>query len=94
MSRATEHELGELQRLVAKVLSERIADGDICTAADINAAIKLLKDNNITATVEANEELGKLQATLDETDTSEADQAELDRALEQAGQHLAFKGLG
>ncbi len=45
-TRATESDLGGLHGLVARALSAKLESGDF-TAADINAAIKFLKDNNI-----------------------------------------------
>ena len=81
---AAESKLGALHELVATVLKERIGNDDICTAADINAAIKFLKDNNITATREASTALGELEDALNGTPASkvsEAEQAELEAAL-------------
>lgn len=82
MSRASENELGSLHGFVAAALSERIKDKELCTAADINAAIKFLKDNNITATPEANAHLDDLKETLDKQGIAPADDHELERALE------------
>lgn len=81
---ASEGALGALHELVASVLKDRLATAELCTAADINAAIKFLKDNNITATREANKALGELQDELSKVsdeDVSAAEQAELDAAL-------------
>lgn len=81
---ASEGALGALHELVATVLKERLANDELCSAADINAAIKFLKDNNITATREANKALGELQdelAKVSADDISAAEQAELDAAL-------------
>lgn len=81
---ASEGALGALHELVAAVLKDRLGDKELCTAADINAAIKFLKDNNITATREANKALGELQDELSKVsadDISAAEQAELDAAL-------------
>ena len=81
---ASEGALGALHELVASVLKDRLGDKELCTAADINAAIKFLKDNNITATREANKALGELQDELSKVsadDISAAEQAELDAAL-------------
>lgn len=44
--RASEAEMGELHGLVARHLVEKLKSGDM-TAADLNAAIKFLKDNGI-----------------------------------------------
>lgn len=79
---ASESALGSLHELVAKVLKERIANGELCTAADINAAIKFLKDNNITATREANKALGELEDEIGKHSLPEADDSELTAALD------------
>lgn len=81
---ASESALGALHELVAKVLAERIANGELCTAADINAAIKFLKDNNITATPEGSDKLKELEEQVKgaSLDVSDADAEELQRALD------------
>lgn len=43
---ATTNEMSELHATTAKILKQRIEAVD-CTAAELNAAIKFLKDNNI-----------------------------------------------
>jgi hypothetical protein len=86
---ATEGALGELHVIVATVLKERLQNGDLCTAADINAAIKFLQNNNITATREANKALGALEDELTKHDTEAADDAELQAALDNI---LTFPG--
>lgn len=53
---ATEQELAELHREIARELKRRIQEGT-ATAADISAAIKFLKDNNISCPVEDNDDL-------------------------------------
>lgn len=81
---ASEGELGGLHQVVAEVLKSRISNDDLCTAADLNAAIKFLKDNNITATREANKALGELEdelAKVSDADISAAEQDELNAAL-------------
>lgn len=81
---ASEGALGALHELVATVLKERLGNSELVSAADINAAIKFLKDNNITATREANKALGELEEELgrvSSADISAAEQAELDAAL-------------
>ncbi len=55
--------LGELHSLVATELTRRIQSGE-ATAADIAQAIKLLKDNNISAIPTDNNPLGKLVDNL------------------------------
>lgn len=79
---ASEGTLGELHVIVATVLKDRLRNDDLCTAADINAAIKFLKDNNIQATREANKALDELAGTLENKDVSEAEEAELQAALD------------
>lgn len=79
---ATEGALGELHSIVATVLKQRLQDGDLCTAADINAAIKFLKDNNISATREANKALGELEEELGKHNVSAAEERELQDALD------------
>lgn len=86
---ASEGALGALHELVAKALMQRIQDGELCTAADINAAIKFLKDNNITASREANKALGELEDELGKHSLPEADDTELQAALDSI---LAFPG--
>lgn len=79
---ASEGALGELHHIVALVLKQRLQDGELCTAADINAAIKFLKDNNITATREANKALGELEEELGKHNVPPADDADLQAALD------------
>ncbi|WAX24165.1 terminase small subunit [Xanthomonas phage P4] len=79
---ASEGALGALHELVARALMERIQNGELCTAADINAAIKFLKDNNITATREANKALGELEDELGKHSPPQADDIELQAALD------------
>lgn len=55
--------LGRLHELVAKELTRRIESGE-ATAADLAQAIKLLKDNNITAIPTSNNGLGQLVGSL------------------------------
>lgn len=86
---ASESALGALHELVAQVLKDRLANDELCTAADINAAIKFLKDNNIQATREANKALGELEGELSKHSLPEADDAELQAALDNI---VAFPG--
>jgi hypothetical protein len=79
---ASEGALGGLHAIVAHALEVRIKDPELCTPADINAAIKFLKDNNITATREANEALGRLERELGKQQVSEAEESELQAALD------------
>jgi len=82
---ASESTLGDLHVIVAGALKTRIQNEEICTAADINAAIKFLKDNNITASREANRHLQELQEELEKTTSNGitiADEKELQAALD------------
>jgi hypothetical protein len=86
---ASESALGALHELVAQVLGDRLKNDELCTAADINAAIKFLKDNNITASREANKALGELQDELGKHSLPVADDDELTKALDNV---LSFPG--
>ncbi|AMW36108.1 terminase small subunit [Xanthomonas phage XAJ24] len=79
---ASEGALGALHELVATVLKDRLGNAELCTAADVNAAIKFLKDNNITATREANKALGELEDELNKHSAPAADDSELQSALD------------
>jgi len=65
MAKATEAKLSELHGVVADELKRRIEEGE-ASAADIGAAIKFLKDNHITASINDNEGLSDLKKKLDE----------------------------
>lgn len=65
MAKASEAKLSELHGVVADELKRRIEDGE-ASAADIGAAIKFLKDNHITASIEDNEGLSDLRKKLEE----------------------------
>lgn len=60
---ATSEALGNLHELVTLELTRRIESGE-ATAADIAQAIKLLKDNGISAVPTDNNPLGKLMGSL------------------------------
>lgn len=62
---ASQDVLGKLHELVATELTRRIESGE-ATAADIAQAIKLLKDNNITAIPTNDNGLGQLVGSLKE----------------------------
>jgi len=62
--RATENALGELHEAVAKLLLSRLGNIEEATSADINAAIKFLKDNGIEAVPEPGDDLDKLANAL------------------------------
>lgn len=65
MSKATIESLSELHGVVATELTRRIL-ADEASAADIGAAIKFLKDNAITASVEDNTQMKDLKDRLEE----------------------------
>lgn len=62
---ATENELSELHRIVARGLADRLASGE-ASAADYSNAIKMLKDNNITCAVEPGSAVDELQKALED----------------------------
>lgn len=64
MSKASTSLLEQLHNAVAAELLERVQNGE-ASAADLGAAIKMLKDNNITAVVEDNAALSELQAKIE-----------------------------
>lgn len=63
MSRATEELLERLHNAVAEQLLARISDGE-ATAADIQAAIKFLKDNGIDGVAKDDSALDRLNKRL------------------------------
>jgi len=65
MTKATETALAALHGAVATELTRRIAESE-ATAADLGAAIKFLKDNHITASIEDNQALSDLKQKLGE----------------------------
>jgi hypothetical protein len=64
MSKASTTLLEQLHTAVATELLTRVQNGE-ASAADLGAAIKMLKDNNITAVVEDNQALSDLQAKIE-----------------------------
>lgn len=64
MSKASTTLLEQLHNAVAGELLQRVQNGE-ASAADLGAAIKMLKDNNITAVVEDNTALSELQAKIE-----------------------------
>jgi transcriptional regulator with PAS, ATPase and Fis domain len=77
MSKSTEQELSELHGAVAKVLRRQIEEEitvtdeegntqllNTASPATLGVAIKFLKDNNITASIEDDENLGELDELL------------------------------
>jgi uncharacterized protein involved in exopolysaccharide biosynthesis len=57
--------LEKLFDAVVTGLADRLADDDIASAADFSNAIKLLKDNNITAVIEDNSSLTEMQSRIE-----------------------------
>lgn len=79
MSKATSSSLGELHRIIAEHLADRIQNGETqldqktgelvrlpASAAVLSAAIKFLKDNDIVSDVETNAAVATLKDTLKE----------------------------
>jgi hypothetical protein len=79
MSKAAESELNDLHAVVAKVLKDRLTEEvtlvdehgvesriSAATPADINAAIKFLKDNEVTATLDADKNVKSISELLEE----------------------------
>lgn len=79
MAKATEDELSALHGAVARVLREQLEEKAVITDSDtgeerevsmatpamIAAATKFLKDNNVTASIEDDENLSELQDQLE-----------------------------
>lgn len=63
MAKGTTEQLGDLHGVIARELIRRI-EANEASAADIGAAIKFLKDNEITADVNTNNHLKGLQEQL------------------------------
>lgn len=65
---ASRSELSELHATVARVLKDRL-DGEEVSAADISAAIRFLKDNNIESNFEVDDDaLSEVKNALDNFD--------------------------
>ena len=62
-NRASEDALAELHGTIAQILTKRLHSGEASTA-DINAAIKFLKDNAITCVGNQNSDIQDLVASL------------------------------
>jgi len=60
---ANEEKLARLHDLVADILTRRMESGE-ATAAEINAAIKFLKDNDISSVATPDSPLGNLVASI------------------------------
>lgn len=61
---AKETTLGQLHELVAREMMKRIESGE-ATPADFSAAIRFLKDNNITAVPTNTNPLGQMLESLE-----------------------------
>lgn len=64
MSKASTTLLEQLHNAVAQELLDRVK-GKEASAADLGAAIKMLKDNHITAVIEDSGALSELQAKIE-----------------------------
>ena len=71
--RATEELLGKLHDAVAKTLLAKVQSGE-ATPAEINAAIKFLKDNGIEAIAEKGDVMDKLALALPKFDDDLTDE--------------------
>lgn len=95
MASATETQLGELHVLVAQTMMLRIANPELCTPADLSAAIRFLKDNAISCVVDKENHMGQLALELkDSHPDSIADDPELLAALGDAENVLQFQQRG
>jgi hypothetical protein len=65
--RASEQTLSMLHELTAQALIDRIKSGE-ATSADLNAAIKFLKDNDISCVVSQNDPMKELIDKLPDYD--------------------------
>lgn len=63
--KATETDLNEIHALVAQIIKKSLAKEEV-SEKDLATAIKFLKDNNISADMEFNPNLGSLKTTYDE----------------------------
>jgi len=61
--KANNDEMNELHQMVAQKLKRMLSDPE-CTVQDINAAIKFLKDNNVTADIEYSQPLQMLEQEI------------------------------
>lgn len=73
--RATEDVLGSLHEAVAKTLLEKVQSGE-ATPAELNAAIRFLKDNSIEAIMSEGSSLDKLYKSLPTFDEDDLTQVE------------------
>ncbi|MCW2286854.1 ABC-type Zn uptake system ZnuABC Zn-binding protein ZnuA [Rhodoblastus acidophilus] len=74
MARANEDTLAELHEAVAQDLLNKLKSGE-ATAQELSAAIKFLKDNNITTIIDRENTTGKLLQFLPKFDDEDEDQA-------------------
>lgn len=92
---ATETTMGELHVLVAQTMMARIANPELCTPADLSAAIRFLKDNAISCVVDKDNHMGALAEELKGSHpTAVADDHELMAALGNTENVLQFKSNG
>ena len=62
--KASQDELSELHSVVAKVLKNKLSDLDDIDPRILAQAIKFLKDNNIAADINFNEDLSSIQEAV------------------------------
>ncbi len=63
MAKASKDALGDLHGIIAEQLTERLRSG-LWAASDVAAAIKFLKDNDVTADPGENQALADMKAEL------------------------------
>lgn len=95
MASATETQLGELHILVAQTMMARIANPELCTPADLSAAIRFLKDNAISCVVDKDNHMGALAEELAGSHPDAvAQDDELVKALGDAENVMQFRQRG
>ena len=95
MASATETQLGELHILVAQTMMARIANPELCTPADLSAAIRFLKDNAISCVVDKDNHMGQLALELSGSHPDAvAQDDELVKALGDAENVMQFRQRG
>ena len=72
MAKATDKALSDLHGVVASALMSKIKSGE-ATGSDLAAAIKFLKDNNITAAITPGDPLDALKKSLPQFDDMDVD---------------------
>lgn len=89
---ATVSDVGELHRLICEVLGKRLTSEDV-SIGDINAAIKFVKDNGVSAVATPTNPLGRLHEALGNTpDSTKVDDEELQAALDDIRKRYVVPG--